>query len=111
MTSSMGSRPMYEPIEFKNALDSRFTDYLNRVLDLKQMDFESAFDQMTFLFTTDPQRVYVSSLFINTGVVVIIGFCVILGIRIFIIESVSIFHLFSVGCLVFALCQFFHFVN
>mmetsp|Transcript_15403 Transcript_15403/g.13939 ORF Transcript_15403/g.13939 Transcript_15403/m.13939 type:complete len:294 (+) Transcript_15403:3-884(+) len=43
-------------------LDSngRFPEYLRRLCDIRQMDFESAFDQMITLLSNEPQKVYTS---------------------------------------------------
>jgi hypothetical protein len=38
----------------------RFPDYARRLLDFKQMDFESAFDQILTLLSRDPNKVYTS---------------------------------------------------
>ena len=37
--------------------DGRFPDYLRRLCDFKQMDFEATFDQMLTLVSTEPNRV------------------------------------------------------
>jgi len=38
-------------------MDGKFPDYLRRLCDFRQMDFEASFDQLLTLLTTDPQRV------------------------------------------------------
>jgi len=40
--------------------DGRFPDYIRRLCDFRQMDFESTFDQMLTLLSTEPHRVYTS---------------------------------------------------
>jgi hypothetical protein len=40
--------------------DSHFPDYIRRLCDFKQMDFESAFDQIFNLLSLDPQKAYTS---------------------------------------------------
>jgi hypothetical protein len=37
-----------------------FPDFIRRMCDFRQMDFESAFDQIFHLLSIDPQRVYIS---------------------------------------------------
>lgn len=39
--------------------DGRFPDYVRRLFDVKQMDFEAAFDQILTLLSWEPQRMYV----------------------------------------------------
>lgn len=41
--------------------DSKFPQYIRRLLDFRQMDFEATFDQMLNLLSLDPQRTYVLS--------------------------------------------------
>ncbi len=36
--------------------EGRFPDYLRRLLDFRQMDFEAAFDQLLTLISAEPQR-------------------------------------------------------
>lgn len=38
------------------ASDSKFPQYVRRLLDFRQMDFEATFDQMLNLLSIDPQR-------------------------------------------------------
>ena len=38
-------------------LDSKFPQYVRRLIDFRQMDFEAAFDQMLNLLTIEPQKV------------------------------------------------------
>ena len=38
----------------------RFPDYMRRLCDIKQMDFEATFDQLLMLLSFDPSRVYTS---------------------------------------------------
>jgi len=40
--------------------DYDFPDFLRRMCDIRQMDFESAFEQVFNLLSIDPQRVYIS---------------------------------------------------
>mmetsp|Transcript_40623 Transcript_40623/g.41468 ORF Transcript_40623/g.41468 Transcript_40623/m.41468 type:complete len:256 (+) Transcript_40623:134-901(+) len=40
--------------------EGRFPDYIRRLCDFRQMDFESTFDQMLTLLSTEPHRVYTS---------------------------------------------------
>lgn len=40
-------------------LERRFPDYVRRLLDFRQMDFEAAFDQIVTLFSTEPQQMSV----------------------------------------------------
>ena len=37
--------------------NGRFPDYLRRLLDFRQMDFEATFDQMITLLSSEPQKV------------------------------------------------------
>lgn len=37
--------------------NGRFPEYLRRLCDIRQMDFESAFDQMITLVSLEPQKV------------------------------------------------------
>jgi hypothetical protein len=46
--------------------DNHFPDYMRRICDYRQMDFEAAFDQLFYLISTDPQKVYVYLLVIHT---------------------------------------------
>ena len=39
---------------------NQFPDYIRRLCDIKQMDFEAAFDQILNLISFDPSRVYTS---------------------------------------------------
>ncbi len=39
-----------------DAEEGRFPDYLRRLLDFRQMDFEAAFDQLLTLLSVEPQR-------------------------------------------------------
>lgn len=41
-------------------MEGKFPDYMRRLLDFRQMDFEAAFDQLLTLISTEPQRVYTS---------------------------------------------------
>jgi hypothetical protein len=41
-------------------LDARFPDYVRRLFDFRQMDFEATFDQMLSLLSMEPQQVYTS---------------------------------------------------
>ena len=36
--------------------DSKFPQYIHRLLDFRQMDFEATFDHMLNLLSLDPQR-------------------------------------------------------
>lgn len=38
--------------------DGRFPDYVRRLFDLQQMDFEAAFDQLMSILSWEPQKVY-----------------------------------------------------
>jgi hypothetical protein len=38
-------------------LDTKFPQYVRRLIDFRQMDFEAAFDQMLNLLTVEPQKV------------------------------------------------------
>eukprot|EP01039_Chlorochromonas_danica_P010100 gene10101-11180_t len=40
--------------------EGKFPDYLRRLLDFRQMDFEAAFEQFFTLMSTEPQKVYTS---------------------------------------------------
>lgn len=40
----------------RNLLDRKFPDYIRRLLDFKQMDFEAAFDQLLTLISLEPQQ-------------------------------------------------------
>ena len=42
--------------------DGRFPDYVRRLFDLQQMDFEAAFDQLMSILSWEPQKVYVRRL-------------------------------------------------
>ena len=37
-------------------LDSKFPQYVRRLIDFRQMDFEATFDQMLNLLTVEPQK-------------------------------------------------------
>lgn len=39
--------------------DQHFPDFMRRFCDYRQMDFEAAFDQLFYLLSADPQKVYV----------------------------------------------------
>jgi len=41
-------------------MDGKFPDYLRRLCDFRQMDFEASFDQLLTLLSLEPQRVYTS---------------------------------------------------
>lgn len=43
-----------------SVLDARFPDYVRRLVDFRQMDFEATFDQMLTLLSWEPQEVYTS---------------------------------------------------
>jgi hypothetical protein len=43
---------------------TRFPDYMRRIIDIKQMDFEATFEQMLTLLSTEPAKVYVLLLYI-----------------------------------------------
>jgi len=36
--------------------EGRFPDYVRRLCDFRQMDFEATFDQMLILLSTEPER-------------------------------------------------------
>jgi hypothetical protein len=38
-------------------MDGRFPDYLRRICDFRQMDFEATFDQLLTLMSTEPSKV------------------------------------------------------
>jgi hypothetical protein len=40
--------------------DGRFPDYMRRLVDFRQMDFEATFDQLQALVSLDPKRAYIS---------------------------------------------------
>jgi hypothetical protein len=40
------------------ASDGQLPDYFRRLLDFKQMDFESTFDQMIYLLSPDPEKAF-----------------------------------------------------
>jgi len=40
------------------SIDVRFPDYFRRLIDFKQMDFESTFDQMIHLLSPDPENAF-----------------------------------------------------
>ena len=52
-SSSSSSNGRYSS---SNLLERRFPDYVRRLLDVRQMDFEAAFDQLITLFSTEPQQ-------------------------------------------------------
>lgn len=37
--------------------ENHFPDYIRRICDYRQMDFEAAFDQLFYLMSSDPQKV------------------------------------------------------
>lgn len=37
--------------------NGRFPDYVRRLVDIKQMDFEAAFDQLLTILSLEPQKV------------------------------------------------------
>lgn len=39
--------------------DGRFPEYLRRLCDFRQMDFEATFDQMITILSNEPHKVYV----------------------------------------------------
>ncbi len=39
-----------------SALEGRFPDYLRRLCDFRQMDFEASFDQLLTLLSTEPYK-------------------------------------------------------
>lgn len=41
-------------------MSERFPDYIRRLLDINQMDFEATYDQMLLLLSFDPSRAYIS---------------------------------------------------
>lgn len=41
-------------------IDGKFPDYMRRLCDFRQMDFEAAFDQLLTLMTTEPEKIYTS---------------------------------------------------
>eukprot|EP01040_Poterioochromonas_malhamensis_P000931 gene931-988_t len=43
-----------------SALEGRFPDYLRRLCDFRQMDFEASFDQLLTLLSTEPYKIYTS---------------------------------------------------
>lgn len=40
-------------------MDAKFPDYMRRLCDFRQMDFEATFDQLLTLLSVEPQQVYV----------------------------------------------------
>ena len=48
------------PGHMSRFMDGRFPDYMRRLCDLRQMDFEATFDQMLTLLSLEPSRVYIS---------------------------------------------------
>lgn len=47
-----------KPINGKSSLmEGKFPDYMRRLLDIRQMDFEAAFDQLLILLSLEPQNV------------------------------------------------------
>lgn len=49
-------RDVKAPTDFMES-DGRFPDYLRRLTDIKQMDFEAAFEQLLTLLSFEPNRV------------------------------------------------------
>ena len=37
-------------------MEGKFPDYVRRLCDIRQMDFEAAFDQLLTLISTEPQQ-------------------------------------------------------
>eukprot|EP01031_Cornospumella_fuschlensis_P030201 gene30201-36481_t len=50
------SKPSSEP----GPLDGKFPDYIRRLTDIRQMDFEASFEQLFTLISTEPHNVYTS---------------------------------------------------
>lgn len=48
-------RDVKSPGEYAT-LDGKFPDYLRRLCDFRQMDFEASFDQLLTLLSTEPQK-------------------------------------------------------
>jgi hypothetical protein len=44
--------------KFPTVSDGRFPDYLRRLCDIRQMDFEATFDQILTLLSHEPHKVY-----------------------------------------------------
>ena len=40
-------------------MEGKFPDYMRRLCDFRQMDFEAAFDQLLTLVSLEPQQMYV----------------------------------------------------
>lgn len=51
------ARDLYPTNSKSKLLDGRFPDYIRRLADVRQMDFEATFDQLILLTSTEPQRV------------------------------------------------------
>jgi hypothetical protein len=45
--------------DYTTLTEGKFPDYLRRLCDFRQMDFEASFDQLLTLLSTEPQRMYV----------------------------------------------------
>eukprot|EP00598_Pedospumella_elongata_P008759 CAMPEP_0185008650 /NCGR_PEP_ID=MMETSP1098-20130426/90129_1 /TAXON_ID=89044 /ORGANISM="Spumella elongata, Strain CCAP 955/1" /LENGTH=106 /DNA_ID=CAMNT_0027537189 /DNA_START=58 /DNA_END=375 /DNA_ORIENTATION=- len=41
-------------------MEGKFPDYMRRLCDFRQMDFEAAFDQLLTLISLEPQQIYTS---------------------------------------------------
>lgn len=48
------------PGHMSRFMDGKFPDYMRRLCDFRQMDFEATFDQMLTLLSLEPSRVYIS---------------------------------------------------
>mmetsp|Transcript_9074 Transcript_9074/g.8945 ORF Transcript_9074/g.8945 Transcript_9074/m.8945 type:complete len:259 (+) Transcript_9074:157-933(+) len=54
------SRDELKTSNMSRFMDGRFPDYMRRLCDFRQMDFEATFDQMLTLLSFEPARVYIS---------------------------------------------------
>jgi hypothetical protein len=54
------SRDELKTSNMSRFMDGRFPDYMRRLCDFRQMDFEATFDQMLTLLSFEPSRVYIS---------------------------------------------------
>lgn len=59
-TISINMLPTRMAVSSSSSSDVQFPDYFRRLLDFKQMDFESTFDQMIYLLSSDPESAFKS---------------------------------------------------
>ena len=46
-------------------IDVKFPEYVRRLCDFRQMDFENTFDQILTLLSFEPQNMYVTAIIFN----------------------------------------------